>query len=174
MKETIEDRRNKGWGKVSDISGILSEMPDSRKVEIGLRMREAKLINGMIYSSEAWSKISDSELVRLEQVDMSPLRSLTEGHSKTSKAFVFLEFGVLTIIHLIMIRRLINHHHLITRSDQELIKKVYSKQKQNSLKGGWWRTLEEDFKFIGEEINDDAICLFSKQDYKRVIKLNFF
>jgi hypothetical protein len=47
---------------------------------------------------------------------------------------------------------------------------VYSKQKQNSLKGDWYRTLEEDFKFIGEEINDDAICLFSKQDYKRVIK----
>ena len=56
IKETIEDRQNKGWGKVSDISGILSEMPDSRKVEIGLRMREAKLITGMIYSTEAWSK----------------------------------------------------------------------------------------------------------------------
>ena len=73
MRETIEDRRNKGWGKVSDISGILSEMPDTRKVEIGLRMRVAKLINGMIYSTEAWSKISDWELVRLEQVNMSPI-----------------------------------------------------------------------------------------------------
>jgi len=51
----------------------------------------------MIYSTEAWSKIFDSELVRLEQVDMSLLRSLTEGHSKTSKAFVLLEFGVLKV-----------------------------------------------------------------------------
>jgi hypothetical protein len=135
MKETIEDRRNKGWGKLSDISGILSEMPDSRKVEIGLRMREAKLINGMIYSTEAWSKISDSELVRLEQVDMSLLRSLTEGHSQTSKAFVLLEFGVLKIRHLIMIRRLMYHHHLITRSDQELIKKSVLKTKAKQPEG---------------------------------------
>ena len=59
LKETIEDRRAKGWGKISDITGILSEMPNSRKIEIGLKMRDAKLLNGMIYSSEAWSKISD-------------------------------------------------------------------------------------------------------------------
>jgi hypothetical protein len=27
-KESVEDRRNKGWGKVAEISGIVSEMPD--------------------------------------------------------------------------------------------------------------------------------------------------
>ena len=69
-----------------------------------------------------------------------------------------------------MIRRLIYHHHLITRSDSELIKKVYSKQKLNSLKGDWYRTLQEDFKFIGEEINDGVICQISKHDYKIFIK----
>ena len=170
LKETIEDRRAKGWGKISDINGILSEMPNSRKIEIGLKMREAKLLNGMIYSSEAWSKISDSELVRLEQVDFSLLRSLADRHSKTSKAFVLLEFGVLKVRHLIMIRRLMYHHHLVTRSNQELIKKVYLKQKENSLKCDWYRTLDEDFKFIGETINDDQISLIPKCAYKKSIK----
>ena len=50
-----------------------------RKVEIGLKLRDAKLINGMIYSTESWSKISDKELTRLEQVDMALLLSLAEG-----------------------------------------------------------------------------------------------
>ena len=63
-------------------------MPDPLKIEIGLKMRDAKLINGMIFSSEAWSRISEWELVRLEQVDMALLLSLAEGHSKTSRAFV--------------------------------------------------------------------------------------
>ena len=91
-------------------------MPDTRKIEIGLKMRDAKLMNAMIYSSKAWSKISDSE-----QVDMALLLSLAEGNSKTIRAFVFLEFGVLKVRHLIMIRRLMYHHHLATRPNHELI-----------------------------------------------------
>ena len=47
ISETITDRRNKGWGKVSTILGILSEfqMGDD-KLEPGLLMREAILISG--------------------------------------------------------------------------------------------------------------------------------
>ena len=89
-QDSIEDRRNKGWGKLADIKATLSQKPDIRKVEIGLIMRDAKLINGMIYSIEAWSKLSDREVNRLEQVDMSLLRGLVEAHSKCSKAFILL------------------------------------------------------------------------------------
>ena len=52
-KLSVENRRNKGWGKIADITGIVSEMPDKHKVEIGLKMRDSKLINGMLYSTEA-------------------------------------------------------------------------------------------------------------------------
>ena len=62
------------------------------------------------------------------------------------------------------------HHHIISRPNEELIKKVYQKQKQNSLKGDWYRTLEEDFKFIGETINDDHISLIPNYDYRKLVK----
>ena len=99
LKESVEERRNKGWGKIAEISGILSELPHTRKMEIGLKMREAKLLNGMLFSTEAWSRISEAELTRMEQVDMALLRSLVKGHSKCSKAFIIMEFGVLKIRH---------------------------------------------------------------------------
>ena len=89
-RDSIEDRRNKGWGKLADITGILLQLPNIRKIEIGLKLRDAKLINGMIYSTEAWSRISDTEVTRLEQVDFALLRSLVEAHSKCSKAFILL------------------------------------------------------------------------------------
>ena len=79
-------------------------MPEVRRVEVGLQLREAKIVNGMIFSSEAWSSISDTELTRLEQVDMSGLRALVKGHSKCSTAFIILEFGVLQLRHRIMFR----------------------------------------------------------------------
>ena len=126
IKESVEDRRSKGWGKVTEISGILAVMPNIRKIEIGLKMREAKLLNGMLFSTEAWTSISGAELTRMEQVDMALLSSLVDGHAKCSKAFILMEFGVLKIRHRITIRRLMFHHHIVTRDSKELIKKNIS------------------------------------------------
>ena len=49
----------------------------------------------MLYSTEAWTNISYREYERLEQVDMAAIRALVGGgHSKCSKAFYYLEFGI--------------------------------------------------------------------------------
>ena len=170
IKESVEDRRSKGWGKVTEISGILAVMPNIRKIEIGLKMREAKLLNGMLFSTEAWTSISGAELTRIEQVDMALLSSLVDGHAKCSKAFILMEFGVLKIGHRITIRRLMFHHHIVTRDSKELIKKIYLKQKENCLKGDWYQTLEQDFQFIGVEIDDEQIGKIPKSEYRKYIK----
>ena len=43
------------------------------------------------------------------------------------------------------------------------------KQKDSGIKGDWFRTLQEDFKFINEEIDDEKIVCYSKQQYKTYI-----
>ena len=73
MRPCIEDRRNKGWGKVSGLKGIISELPEIRRVEIGLKLREAKVHNGILYNSEAWSNKSDVDIERLKQVSAAAL-----------------------------------------------------------------------------------------------------
>ena len=45
-------------------------------------MREAKLLNGMLFSTEAWSSISGAELTRIEQLDMALLTSLVRGWAR--------------------------------------------------------------------------------------------
>jgi hypothetical protein len=169
-RDSIEDRRNKGWGKLADITGILLQLPNIRKIEIGLKLRDAKLINGMIYSTEAWSRISDTEVTRLEQVDFALLRSLVEAHSKCSKAFILLEFGVISFSYLIMIRRIMYHHHIIGRNNDEVIKKIYNKQKEEYLKGDWFQTLKTDFDTIKEDLEDDRISQIPKEVYRKYIK----
>ena len=98
MRPCIEDRRNKGWGKLADISAILDELPDNRRVKIGLQLRETKLHNGILFNREAWSSTPDKELKQLEQVDvavlylyfnMLVLKDLVQGHSKCPTFFYF-------------------------------------------------------------------------------------
>ena len=69
-----------------------------------------------------------------------------------------------------MIRRLMFHHHLVSRTNNEFVKEVYLKQKEISLKGDWFRTLQEYFIFIDEEIDDEKIVSFLKEQYRSYIK----
>ena len=61
------------------------------------------------------------------------------------------------------------HHHILTREDNETIKKVYFKQKESNIKGDWYQMLISDFAFIEEEINEDHIMSIPKEDYRKLI-----
>ena len=81
LSETIEDRRNKGWGKVATILGILDEVDmGSRRIEAGLLLRKSILVNSLLFTSETWSGVREASLQRLEQVDQALLRSLLAAH----------------------------------------------------------------------------------------------
>ena len=58
------------------------------------------------------------------------------------------------------------HHHLLSLDENETLRKIYEKQKNNPTKGDWFCMLQEDFTFIGEAMNEDMILSMSKSDYK--------
>ena len=77
IRNTINDRRNEGFGMVAEIMAIISEIPLGQyKMEIGLKLRQAMLINSMLFNSEAWHDFSEKEIRILEEVDEHLLRSL--------------------------------------------------------------------------------------------------
>jgi hypothetical protein len=172
VSDTVEDRRKKGWGKVSQIMAILGEVDmGSNRLEAGLMLRESILINSLLFSAEAWSAVSEKQLARLEVVDTSLLRQLTgNGHSKCPTEFHHLETGTLKLRHILTYRRLMFHHEILSRDNDETIKKIYLKQKQHSVKGDWIRLLEKDFDFIGIQMKEEEIEATPKSQYKKHIK----
>ena len=98
IKNTIEDRKSKGFGIVSDILAILNDIPlGKHKIEIGLMLRQAMLINGVLFNSEAWHAIKENEVKILESVDEHLLRSIVGAHAKTPVEFLYLETGTMPI-----------------------------------------------------------------------------
>ena len=64
VRATIEDRRNKGWGKVSQVMAILGEVALGRnRVEAGLILRQSILISSLLWSAEAWCNRQRAEKV---------------------------------------------------------------------------------------------------------------
>ena len=84
-KQNINSRRDKGFGIVSEILSILSEVPLGKyRTHIALILREAMLINGILHNSEAWSDLKLEDVKLLEDVDEFLLRSIFKAHSKTT------------------------------------------------------------------------------------------
>ena len=51
-KFTVEDRRNKEWGKVAQVKAILQDIPfGSHRVEAGLLLRRSILDNSLHFSA---------------------------------------------------------------------------------------------------------------------------
>ena len=172
VHDSIEDRRKKGWGKITQIMAILGEVDmGSNRLEAGLLLRESILVNSLLFSAEAWSALSDKQLARLEVVDTSLLRQLTGGgHSKCPTEFHYLESGTWKLRHILTYRRLLFHHEILSRDEDETIRKIYFKQKRDNVKGDWIRLLEKDFAFIGISMDEEEISTISKYEYKRKIK----
>jgi hypothetical protein len=171
LGDTIEDRRKRGWGKVAQILGMLGEVDTgTHRIEAGLILRKAILTSSLLFTAEAWHNVTDKEIKGLEQVDSALLRSLVKGHSKTPVIFQHLEFGTLMLRHVVRMKRIMYHHHILSRSSNETIRKICMKQKEDPLVGDWYSLLIEDFKFIGIEINEEEIQKTSKVEYKKKIK----
>ena len=150
---------------------ILDDVPLGQyKIEIGLRLRQAMLINGMLYNSEAWHAVSDTEMKMLETVDESLLRALVNAHSKTPLEFLYLEAGVVPIRFIISTRRLIYHQTILKRNNIELTKRIYEEQKINPTRGDFSELIKEDFRMIDIPQNDELIKNTNTHTYKLFIK----
>ena len=55
---------------------ILSEVyMGVHKLEVGLLLRQAILIRSLIYTAEAWSRLTENQIARLKVVDTSLYKS---------------------------------------------------------------------------------------------------
>ena len=171
VRANIEERRAKGFAIVNEILAIVEEIPLGRyRIEIGLNLRQAMLINGILYNSEAWHDINEKEIKRLEEVDEHLLRSLVNGHAKTPLEFIYLETGSIPLRFVISSRRMCFLQIILRRKDSELTKRVYKEQRENPLKGDFYTLVKEDFQNIGEVLDESNIVNTSIEAYKSQIK----
>ena len=76
----------------------MSDMPfGHRRVEVGLLLRDAMFVNGILCNSEVWHSISKKHIEELEVLDRSLLRYILKAHSKVQNEFLYLETGAIRI-----------------------------------------------------------------------------
>ena len=167
----IEQRRQKGWGKIAEIESIIDECKfGTDRIHAGILLGNSCLLSSLIFCAEAWAPLSIKEISRLEDIDIALKRCLFNAQAKTPKISLYLETGTLMIRHIILIRRIMYHKEIITRDSNELTRKIYEKQKSNKTRGDFYQLVFDDYEYLGLQFDEDFIRSFSKSDYKKLVK----
>jgi hypothetical protein len=170
-KPNIARRLSRGWGKVNEILAILKEAPLGRwRVKAGLQLRQAMLINGTLFNSEAWHGITLPQIKAFEKVDEALLRGILASHSKGPVPALYMEVAQLPVRFILASRRILYLHNILHRNEKELIKKVYNAQKADPSKGDYCKLVESDMNMIDLKLTDQEITNISRFEFKTVVR----
>jgi hypothetical protein len=168
---TLVDRLAKGYGIISNIIALIDDIPlGHRRVQIGLELRQAWLINGLLYNSEIWQQMTEKDKRDLNKIDHILLRKILGSHSKAPVEQLYLETASLSLTDIIKIRRLIYLQVILQRPEGELIKQVYNAMKADPLPDDWSQLIQKDMSDMNLEYSDQEIINMNPTFYKKIIK----
>ena len=94
----IKARISKGNGILSKIRNYLETVSFGKHYfKIALLLRESLLLNGTLTNCESWYGISESEILELENMDLTFFRTLFEVPHTVPTVSLFLETGIFSI-----------------------------------------------------------------------------
>ena len=171
VRHNIERRKSKGYGIIANILAIVNEIPLAHwKVEAGLKLRQAMLINGVLFNSEAWQGIYLKDIMLLEKVDEALLRGLLSAHPKIPLEALYLETRCLPIRFILASRRIMYLHTILHRDKTEMIRRVYEAQVKDPSPGDFIDIVKSDCNRIGLEMTDKEISHISKYKFRKIVK----
>jgi hypothetical protein len=75
IQATINSRKSKGQGIISEILSILDEISlGHHRIDVAMKFREVMLFNGILYNSEAWHGVTKKNIKTLQSIDESLIR----------------------------------------------------------------------------------------------------
>ena len=126
LDKNVENRRQKGIGISSQITGILNSVSlGFFYFKIAFALRDAKLLTGILTNTEVWNNIKTKHFDILEGIDLMMIKKTLNAHSMTAKEAFFLEAGLMQIKFVVIKRRLMYLWTILQRDDQELLKRAY-------------------------------------------------
>ena len=168
---TVVDRLSKGYGIISNIMALIDDIPlGHRRVQIGLELRQAWLINGVLYNSEIWQQLTEKDKLDLNKIDHILLRSILGSHAKAPVEQLYLETASLSFTDIIKIRRLIYLQTILQRPEGELIRQVYEAMKADPVLDDWCIMVQKDMVEMNLKYSDEDIRNMDPLVYKKIIK----
>ena len=148
--KNIKARIAKGKGIVDKILNMVDAIPFGKLYfEIGMVLRNSLLVSSILFNSEAWYNVTNSELDLLETIDVEFLRKLLNAPRGTPKEMLFLELGCIPLREIIIERRLEFLHYILNGDEESMVNKFFKSQLKNKTKKDWVNSVLDDLESLG-------------------------
>ena len=170
-RSNIEKRKLKGYSITSNILSIVNEVPLGHwRIQAGLSLRQAMLVNGILFNSEAWQGTDTKDILILEKVDEALLRGLLGAHTKIPLEALYLETKSVPIRFIVASRRILYLHTILQRNPCEMLPKIYQAQKMNPSPGDFVNLVQNDLEILGLNISEHEMKQTTKSKLKKIVK----
>ena len=92
------------------------------RIEIGLALRQAWLINGILFNSEIWYSVTEQQIAHLVDIDKYLLRGLVGAHAKVALEHLYLKLAALPIKYVPSARIMIFLQTILKRNERRSTK----------------------------------------------------
>ena len=169
--KNIQARVSKGTGIVRNILTMLDGIPFGKyHFEAGVILRNSLLASSMLFNSEVWYNVTNSELELLETVDLMLLRGILKAPKSTPKEMLFLELGLVPFREMIRRRRLGFLYYILTEDKDSMIFKFFESQRKNRTSNDWVTTVLEDMKKLNLNMSFEEIGNMKKYLFMKIVK----
>ena len=170
-ERNIENRRNQGLGAINQIYSMLNLTSLGHfHFEISMVLRDAILVSKLVYNSEVWYNLTDSQIVKLEQIDEMFFRRILDVPKTTPKVGLYIEFGKIPLKFIMKMRRMMYYWHILTRNEDELLQKFYNVQKFSPSKFDWVNQIQKDKAELKLELSEVNIKSMKYDEFKSIMK----
>jgi hypothetical protein len=169
--KNIQARVSKGTGIVRNILTMLDGIPFGKyHFEAAVILRNSLLASSMLFNSEVWYNVTNSELELLETVDLMLLRGILKAPKSTPKEMMFLELGLVPFREMIRRRRLGFLYYILNEDKDSMIFKFFESQRKNRSSKDWVSTVLKDMKKLNLNMNFEEIGSMKKSMFLNIIK----
>ena len=133
-------------------------------------LHNAIFLPGMLFNSQAWSKLTDKNITTLTTIQLRYLKKAMKVRQAAANAFTFLELGVLPIKYEIHRRQLSFLYHIVSLKEDDPVKKIWRYQKSLPEHGNWWSDVKRLLERYAIKFDENEIADMSKETYKKKVK----
>ena len=143
-KDLIDDRLQRGTSAMIRIEALVKETClGIYTIQVHLLLYRSLFIPCVLFNSQTWSNLLDSDLERLGRLQLKCLKKILNVPQSTSNSFTYLEFGVLPIMYEIQLNQLMFLHHIIHLQDDDPVKSVFDSMTFFPEEKNWWHQVRK-------------------------------
>ena len=168
--DMVEDRVKRGDSCAANMFSIVQNITfGCHSIETLLMLYDSLFLATVIYNSQSWSVLSNTETRELKTCQMRLLKRILKAPKAAPNAIVLLELGVLPLEFEIYRKKLMFLQHILKLDQNDPVRQVYEEQRKYNSESNWTNEVERIKKQINLEVDDQYVSEISKTVWKTTV-----